>query len=219
MKKLFVFLSLLLIFPTASASEIRKKDTSEKLVALTFDDGPSTKYTLEILDILKKYNATATFFIIGENAEAHPEIIEKIKEAGCEIGNHTWSHKYLDTLSEKEIFEEIEKTDTLLKKMLGKSVCVFRPPGGRANDKVLKIAESFGYSTILWSMDTRDWACPAPDSVISSALTDIKEGDIILFHDYNARNSPTPEALLKILPRLIESGYKTVTVSDLILQK
>ena len=208
MKRLW-FLCLLMLLGLNAHAE-------DKRIALTFDDGPHIKYTLEILDILKENNATATFFIIGENAEAHPEIIEKIISSGCEIGNHTWSHAFLDKLNSKDIYEEISKTDTLLKNLTGKSPRVFRPPGGRYNECVLKIAESFGYTTVLWSKDTRDWSCPTVDKVISSALDNPTNGDIILFHDYNAKNSPTPEALRKILPKLIENGYKTVTVSELL---
>ncbi len=216
MKKFLIILSIFLIFPTVQAKEVRKKEVSESLIALTFDDGPSIKYTLEILDILKEHNATATFFIIGENAEAHPEILEKIADAGCEVGNHTWSHKYLDNLSESEMRLEIEKAHTLITNILGTPPRVFRPPGGRGNDTVLKIAEEFDYTTVLWSKDTRDWACPGVDKVISSALDGVSGGDIVLFHDYNAKNSPTPDALRKILPKLLSEGYKTVTVSDLL---
>ena len=208
MKKL-CFLCLLLLTGISARAE-------EKCIALTFDDGPHIKYTLEILDILKENNATATFFIIGENAKAHPDIIEKIIDAGCEIGNHTWSHAFLDTLNSQAIYEEIAKADTLLKNLTGNNPLVFRPPGGRYNERVLKIAEDFGYTTVLWSKDTRDWSCPTVDKVISSALDSPTNGDIILFHDYNAKNSPTPEALRKILPKLIEDGYKTVTVSELL---
>ncbi len=188
----------------------------EKYIALTFDDGPHTKYTLEILDILKKYDATATFFIIGENAERNPEIIDKIIQAGCEVGNHTWSHAYLDKQSKEDVYNELLKTDELLEKLTGERPKVFRPPGGRANDSVLEIADLFGYTTVLWSKDTRDWSCPPVSDIILSALDNPVDGDIILFHDYNAKSSPTPKALTKILPKLLEQGYKTVTVSQLL---
>lgn len=208
MKKLCFLLFILFSSITARAEE--------KCIALTFDDGPHIKYTLEILDILKENNATATFFIIGENAEEHPEIIEKIIDAGCEIGNHTWSHAFLDKLDYQGIYEEISKADELLKRLTGSSPKVFRPPGGRYNETVLKIAEEFGYTTVLWSKDTRDWSCPTVERVISSALDNPSDGDIVLFHDYNAKKSPTPEALRKILPKLIADGYKTVTASELL---
>ena len=216
MKKFIFILVVFLLTLSAGAEQVRRTDPHEKLIALTFDDGPHTSYTLEILDILKKYDAVATFFIIGQNADEHPEIIEKIKSSGCEIGNHTWSHKYLDNLSEEDIRLEISMAHDKIKELTGSAPKVFRAPGGRVDDRVLKIADEFSYTSVLWSRDTRDWACPGVESVISDALDGVEKGDIILFHDYNSKNSPTPEALSKILPRLLEEGYKTVTVSELI---
>lgn len=209
-------LSVLFILMLTAICPLAKDE--EKYIALTFDDGPHIKYTLEILDILKENDAVATFFIIGENAENHPEIIEKILDAGCEIGNHTWSHAFLDKLSEEQIREEMTRADELIEKLTGSRPKVFRPPGGRYNDTVLKVAEELGYITVLWSKDTRDWSCPPIDRVISSALDNPTSGDIILFHDYNAKNSPTPSALGKILPKLIENGYKTLTAYQLLAE-
>ena len=210
MKKFLVTVCFIILFSVNSHCE------SEKYIALTFDDGPHTKYTLEILDILKEYNVRATFFIIGENAEKHPDILDKIINSGCEVGNHTWSHAYLDKCTEEEIRLELEKTDKLIKKHTGSSPLCFRPPGGRGNEKVLKIADEMGYATILWSKDTRDWSCPPVDDVISSVLSQTENGDIVLFHDYNAKNSPTPEALRQILPDLLSEGYIPITVSEMI---
>ena len=207
---------LLLIFFMTCTLSVGVHAEEEKYIALTFDDGPHTKYTLEILDILKENNAVATFFIIGENASEHPELVRTVIDAGCEIGNHTWSHAYLDKLSEDKIREELAKTDSYLYELTGQHPRLFRPPGGRTNNTVLNIAEEFGYVSVLWSKDTRDWSCPSVDDVISSALKDSSNGDIILFHDYNAGKSPTPTALRRILPRLIANGYKTVTVSELL---
>ena len=210
MKRLF------LIFTLISLLSLNANAESEKYIALTFDDGPHTKYTLEILDILKENNAVATFFIIGENAEEHPDLVRKINESGCEIGNHTWSHAYLDKLSENAIREELRRAHTRLFELTGCHPRLFRPPGGRTNETVMKVAREFNYVSVLWSKDTRDWSCPSVDDVISSALKNPSNGDIILFHDYNAGKSPTPTALKKILPKLISSGYKTVTVSELL---
>lgn len=210
MKKLLIPLLFFLLSQRALAQN------DEKLIALTFDDGPCVEYTLEILDILKKYNARATFFVIGENAQNHPDVIKKIAESGSEIGNHTWSHAWLDRLTKDDIREEFKKTHNLITSITGKSPKIFRAPGGRINDNVIDVANEFSYKSVLWSKDTRDWEKTSVQSVISSALDDVKNGDIILFHDYNRKNSPTPKALLKILPALLESGYKTVTVSELL---
>ena len=209
MKQLFFISLLIFVFRFNTPAE-------DKYIALTFDDGPHTKYTLEILDILKENNAVATFFVIGENACKHPSLIKTIEDMGCEIGNHTWSHKYLDKLSENKIREELSKADSCLFDLTGKHPRLFRPPGGRTNNTVMKVAEEFGYVSVLWSKDTRDWACPSVSDVISSALKNPSSGDIILFHDYNAGKSPTPTALRQILPQLLKNGYKTVTVSKLL---
>lgn len=210
MKKLLVLFFVIAIATTVVNAE------DEKYIALTFDDGPHIKYTLEILDILKENNATSTFFIIGENAQEHPELVKSLVDAGCEIGNHTWSHAFLDKLCEDDIRGELDKAHTLITELVGKPPTVFRAPGGRINDTVLKVAEEFGYTSVLWSKDTRDWSCPSVDYVISTATENSENGDIILFHDYNAKNSPTPEALRILLPKLIRDGYTPVTVSELL---
>ena len=210
MKKLLVLFFVIALATTVANAE------GEKYIALTFDDGPHIKYTLEILDILKENNATATFFVIGENARDHPELVKSLVDAGCEIGNHTWSHAFLDKLSEDDIREELDKAHTLITELVGKPPTVFRAPGGRINDTVLKVADEFGYTSVLWSKDTRDWSCPSVDYVIATATENSKIGDIILFHDYNAKNSPTPEALRILLPKLIRDGYTPVTVSELL---
>lgn len=210
MKKLLIPIFVLILSLTVSANE------NDKLIALTFDDGPCVEYTLEILDILKEHNARATFFVIGENANEHPDVVEKIAQSGSEIGNHTWSHAWLDLLSEDEIREEFKKTHNLITSITGKSPKIFRAPGGRINEKVLSVADEFSYTSVLWSKDTRDWEKTSVESVVSLALDSVKDGDIILFHDYNRKNSPTPRALRAILPKLLNNGYKTVTVSELL---
>ena len=206
---------LLTIF-ILSVTAINSFSQENKYIALTFDDGPHIRYTLEILDILKENNATATFFVIGENAKEHPELIEKIVDSGCEIGNHTWSHAFLDALCEKDIRKEMSLADEIITELTGKAPTLFRAPGGRINDTVLKVADEFGYTSVLWSKDTRDWSCPSVSYVISAATDKSQNGDIILFHDYNAKNSPTPEALRIVLPKLINEGYTPVTVTELL---
>ncbi len=210
MKKLLIPLLFFLLSQRVLAKE------ENKLIALTFDDGPCIEYTLEILEILKEHNARATFFVIGENAQKHPDVIKKISESGAEIGNHTWSHAWLDRLTDDEIREEFKKTHNLITSITGKSPKIFRAPGGRINEKVLNVADEFSYTSVLWSKDTRDWEKTSVQSVVSLALNDVCDGDIILFHDYNRKNSPTPKALRTILPALLANGYKTVTVSELL---
>lgn len=192
--------------------------SATKQIALTFDDGPSKKYTQEILEILKQYNAKATFFVVGKNAKDNPQIILEEYSAGHEIGNHTYSHPNLRGLSPEKVDEEIFKTQEIIKEITGEYPTLFRPPGGYlSNDIVDKIASN-NCKTVLWSwrQDTKDWTSPSADTIVNSVLTNLKDGDIILFHDYNSKKSPTPDALRKLLPVLKEKGYEFVTVSELV---
>ena len=189
---------------------------ADKCVALTFDDGPHPKYTNEILDILKENGARATFFIIGQNAEQYPEIVLREYSEGHEIGNHTYSHPNMKAIDVKRLTEEIEKTQKVLKGIIGTEPRLFRPPGGYINNDFVDATIDFNCTSVLWSwrQDTRDWSCPSVDTVVDTVLKNIQNGDIILFHDYNSGKSPTPDALRIILPKLREMGYRIVTVSE-----
>ena len=191
-----------------------------KCVALTFDDGPHKTYTPEILDILDEYNAKATFFVVGSNAKEYPEIVLDAYNRGHEIGNHTYTHPNLKTLSAEKRLEEIRKTQEVLTEITGEAPRLFRPPGGYVSNSIIEELTSLDCNAVLWSwrQDTRDWACPGVDCVVSGVLRNLRDGDIILFHDYNAgKNSPTPQALREILKKLSEEGYRFVTVSELSL--
>ena len=190
--------------------------TDEKKVALTFDDGPHYKYTEQILDILKKYGVKATFFVIGVNAEKYPQKVKRISDEGHEIGNHTYSHLNLKELDEKEIRQELIKGERIIEKITAKKTKLLRPPGGTYSDAVVKTASEMGCDVILWSQDTRDWAHTPADKIACGIIDNVKGGDIVLFHDFVSPDTPTPEALEKIIPQLLKSGYKFVTVSELI---
>lgn len=189
-----------------------------KCVALTFDDGPHKTYTPEILDILDEYGAKATFFIVGRNAEENPDIVLDAYRRGHEIGNHTYTHPNLKNLSAEKRLEEIQKTQEILTDITGEAPRLFRPPGGYVSNSIIEELDALDCSAVLWSwrQDTRDWACPGVDCVVSGVLKNLRDGDIILFHDYNAgKNSPTPQALRRILKSLSDDGYRFVTVSEL----
>lgn len=204
-------------FETGKSNLYVSNRTAEKCIALTFDDGPHPKYTKQILDILDKYNAKATFFVVGKNAQLYPDIVKEEYIRGHEIGNHTYSHPNLKNISAMEFFEEISKTKEILKEITGVSPVLFRPPGGYLNNAIVEEVRSIENTSVLWSwrQDTRDWACTASDVIVKNVLDNLKDGDIILFHDYNSHKSPTPEALEKILEHLSEKGYSFVTVSEL----
>ncbi|MBR3995913.1 MAG: polysaccharide deacetylase family protein [Clostridia bacterium] len=188
-----------------------------KQIAITFDDGPGKEYTPEILDILNEYGIKATFFVVGKNAENNPEILKRIYTEGHEIGNHTYSHPDFRKLTTEQVEDEIEKTQSIIEDITGAKPKLFRPPGGYLSNSIMDIITSKNYITVLWSwrQDTTDWKSPPVKDVVNIVLTNIKDGDIILFHDQIFGESPTPKALKIIIPELLEKGYEFVTVSEL----
>ncbi len=195
---------------------VRRASTEERRIAITFDDGPSEEKTREILQILAENDAKATFFVIGENARAHPDRIREIHDAGHEIGNHTWSHRYLTKMSADEIREEVGKTEEILTEICGEKPVVFRPPGGYFSTETISQVEGMGYTCVLWSVDTRDWTMVSAQKIIRQVENGAAAGEIILFHDLGDKRLSTPDALRILLPRLKEEGYQFVTVSELL---
>lgn len=183
-----------------------------KLVAFTFDDGPS-KYTLDIANILEEYNASATFFEVGYNIKAHPEITKELSERGFEIANHTTDHSKLTKLTETKYLTKINDNNTLFKELTGKDMPYLRPPYGSYNDKIKANA---GVPIVTWSLDTRDWESRNKDKVIEMVINNIKEGDIILFHDLY---ESTRDAVKELMPLLKEQGYQAVSVGELFKSK
>ncbi|MBE6570281.1 MAG: polysaccharide deacetylase family protein [Ruminococcaceae bacterium] len=188
----------------------------DKKIALTFDDGPHPVYTKEILDILAEYDLKATFFVVGENAEWFPELVRREYEAGHEIGNHTYTHANLRKAEYNSVLDEILGAEDAVYENTEFRCRLLRPPGGMYGDNVYKAAENLDYTVVLWSVDTRDWAHTPSETIANEVLSNIKSGDIILFHDYIASDSPTPEALRKIIPVLLAKDYHFVTVSELL---
>ena len=188
----------------------------EKLIALTFDDGPHKKYTPEILDILSEYGVKATFFVIGKNCERFPEIFRRELDEGHEVGNHTYSHPDIDKLSYNELMQELLATDETLIEIRGYKPRLFRLPGGKKNPQIEKIIIRLNYISVSWNVDTRDWKALPSQEISREILNKIKPGYIVLMHDYVVGKSGTPEALRTVIPALLEQGYKFVTVSELL---
>lgn len=190
--------------------------TDEKVIALTFDDGPHSTYTTQILDLLAQYNAKATFFVIGERAENLPDLILKIDKEGHEIANHTYTHPY--RITPEKLEEELKKTNEIIHDITGTYPLYYRPVGGSYNDRIINTAVENGYRVVMWSwhQDTEDWKSPGVEKIVSKVLSGAKPGDIVLFHDAGGDRSQTVKALKKILPELEKQGYKFVTVSELL---
>jgi len=170
--------------------------TNKKNIALTFDDGPNPPYTMEILDILKKHNVKATFFLIGKHVKEYPEIVRKIVKEGHAIGNHTYSHRNLLATKSWRIAEEIDKTTRVIEETTGIHPFLFRPPRLWKKPVVLKIAEEKDYLAIGFTNRSLDWQTPSPGvkRIIEKSLKGLKNGSIICLHDgdgehLNAQNS------------------------------
>ncbi len=193
-----------------------KSDDQTKKIALTFDDGPHPRYTEKILDILSEYNITATFFIIGVNAQNYPDSLMKIANSGCEIGNHTYSHKNAGNMSAEELKDEVQRCEDLLFEMTGKRPSLFRPPQGYLSAYTLDVTSSMNYNVILWSIDTLDWSLNPSSKIYTTVMKNLKGGDIILMHDYVSGGNTTCDALKLLIPKLLNEGYEFVTVSNLL---
>lgn len=192
---------------------VLKKDKKElssnkKTVAITFDDGPS-KYTTKIIDLLNENNSNATFFVLGNKVKDYSDIIIKNIESGNEIGNHSYNHKWLTSLSIEELNFQITKTNDLIKEISGYECNLFRPTYGSINKK---IKENIDMNIVLWTVDSNDWKIKNSKTIANNVLNNVKDKDIILFHDTYER---TYKALQIIIPKLIEDGYQIVTVSEL----
>lgn len=193
---------------------IRQVPTSHKVVALTFDDGPLSESTPEILNILKEKNIKATFFVVGEQVEKFPMLVQQEIAEGHEVGSHTYSHPTLTKLRKSEIQIELAKTEQAILKVAPKPT-LFRPPGGFYNNMIVKAARDKDYITILWSVDPYDWRYPPVGEIVNIVLKNSKPGSIILLHDGKYPSS-TPEALGFIIDSLSARGYEFVTVSELL---
>ena len=197
----------------------------EKFVSLTFDDGPNEVITSQILDLLKQYNAKATFFVVGNRIDKYSDIIKREVLEGHEVGNHTYNHVFFSKKYSKALIDkEIDLTRKKIYEVTGTACSWFRPPGGYINDEVINEAKKHGYTVVLWSwhQDTEDWKSPGVNAIANKVLNNVQNGDIILMHDNVKlinRSSQTVAALKIILPELEKRGYKLVTVSELVKKK
>jgi peptidoglycan-N-acetylglucosamine deacetylase len=193
---------------------------SEHQVALTFDDGPSPTYTHQILALLKKYHAKATFFVLGRKVEQYPQIIKAMAADGHEIGNHTYDHPHLTQTPKPKCEGELERTRLDLE-MLGcaQTPQLMRPPYSAYDKQLTSYLTHTHRELVLWSLDSGDWRGLNADTIVHNVLDRVKNGSIIVFHDSDEKDQadrrPTVAALKVILPALQAGGYRLVTVSEL----
>lgn len=192
------------------------KGDGKKRIALTFDDGPHPRYTPLILDILKKYEVHATFFTVGMNVETYGDLIAREISEGHEIGNHTYHHYHTKDTDGNVLIADILACSKAIEEKTGKQTKLFRPPEGVCTDEIKALCEEMGYTIVMWSIDTRDWAHTPACEIIANIEKNVCDGAIILMHDFTGKNSPTPAVLRQIIPKLQRSGYEFVTVSQLL---
>lgn len=190
-------------------------DTNQSVIALTFDSAWGDEDLDEILSILKKHNAPATFFVTGEWAKKYPNAIQTIHKNGHEIGNHGNSHKHMPQISKEEMKQEIQNCHNTIYQITGTDMHLFRAPYSDWNKDVISIAQSMGYSAINHSVDSLDWKDYGVDSIIRTVCEhkNLENGSIILLHNGSAY---TKDALDSLLTKLEEQGFSFVKVSDLI---
>ncbi len=197
------------VVPSDEGEGEEEPDADTPVVALTFDDGPFTKVTNRIMDVLLEYEAGATFFVVGSRLEMYSDTLKRLYENGFEVASHTWSHKNLNKLTEKQITKEITRTLDGLKKYIPVENVLLRPPYGSADETVRGLAKT---ALINWSLDSEDWKSRDAEKIIEHVLDTVQDGDIILMHDlYEC----TAEAVEYLVPELIERGYRPVSVSEL----
>lgn len=219
--KLSIFLVLLIFCESLIFSYINNKyietvsNTSimyyENVIAITFDDGPRRSTTIRLLDGLKEMNVKATFFVMGKNAVGNEDIIKRMYEEGHLIGNHTYSHIDLSTVSHAKAVEEIEKSNNLIYDITGYVPKYVRPPFGSYSDKLMM---EINMTPVMWSVDPNDWNTTDVYGVVRSVVKNVKSGDIILLHDFY---DTSVTAALEIITQLKAKGYVFVTVDQIIL--
>jgi len=181
-----------------------------KRAALTFDDGPHPVYTEQLLDGLKERGVTATFFVTGEHAELHPDIIKRMHDEGHLIGNHTYSHIQLTSSNRNKFKNELIQTNKILSDITGDEIQYVRPPYGSWDKKLETDLNMF---PVLWNVDPLDWQTPNANRVAQAVISKVSDNDIILLHDYY---DTSVEAALMIVDELTRQGYEFVTVDKIL---
>jgi peptidoglycan-N-acetylglucosamine deacetylase len=202
---------------------VRYGKPKRKEVVLTFDDGPDPAYTPQILDILDKNHVKGTFFILGENAMQHPELVKKMYQEGHEIGNHTFTHPDIASITPMQTKMELNANQRLVQEITGHSMTLFRPPyvadaGPSTKNELEPIvrAQAMGYTTVGELIDTDDWQGLSSNEIVKRVLNQLPEGNVILLHDAGGDRSNTVKALPIIIKELKQRGYTFTTIADLI---
>ena len=202
---------------------IYRVPVTQKVVALTFDDGPSADWTPKILDALKEEQVKATFFMVGEHVKEFPDVAKRVADEGHEIGNHTYDHHVLVYYKTEELEKEIRDAQEQIYKVTGVTTKYFRPPKAWLTKSEKKDIKRMGYEIILWSLNSKDWVTFHDKQITSYLLSNVRPGDIILFHDSGGvfhieggNRKQTVKTISRLVNKLKEKGYRFVTISQLL---
>ena len=198
----------------AAPPEIKPEgiDPTKPMVALTFDDGPSTPVTTRILNSLEANGGRATFFMVGNRVPGTQAVVQRMNALGCEVANHTYEHKYLTKVGDSGIRSQVGLTNQKIAEACGVTPTLVRPPGGFYNQASLDTLGSMGMAAIMWDIDTLDWKTRNAQNTINVVLNQVKDGDIVLMHDIYSTSADAAEV---IIPELVNRGYQLVTVSEM----
>lgn len=197
---------------------VHRANTSKQAVAFTFDDGPDPIYTPQLLEMFREAGGKATFFMIGSQIDANPDIARRVYAEGHEIGNHTDSHPNLTEIEPDEIVSELTRCAQKIGEITGELVRTFRPPYIGYNDNVYAIVqEHFGYPAIgAMNMQANDWSNPGVEHIVAESRDHVSAGSILIFHDGWGDRSQTVEAVRQLIQLAVERGIQLVTVSELL---
>ena len=195
--------------PPVTSGQENSNDPNAKRIALTFDDGPHPKVTEQILNLLDKYQAKATFFMLGSRVQYYPDIAKDVLARGHEVGNHSWNHPVLTKLSIEQVSKEYTSTASAITQAIGQGPTVFRPPYGATNDTV---NSQIPVPVVLWSIDTMDWKHRNAQQLLPYVQNNLHNNAIVLMHDIH---QSTADGLDAVLAYLQAEGYEFVTVSEI----
>jgi peptidoglycan/xylan/chitin deacetylase (PgdA/CDA1 family) len=212
------------VWPEVFGHAVFSVNTTAPVLALTFDDGPDPQYTPQILAILADRDIKATFFMVGQAIEAHPEVAHQVIDQGHEVANHTWSHHSLNFMGPGKIRQEIEATDHILRQLGYQQTLLFRAPFGHSLMFLPWVLNHMGRIHVFWNIDPQDWDATSPQQILTALTPQIQKGGIILLHDGDANpkgtgtkpRDPTVAALPSILDTYLAQGYHFVTLSEML---
>lgn len=200
----------IVLMESAREETVVSNNSSRKVVAITFDDGPHYRNTLELLEELRKRNVKASFFLVGERIPGNEDIVLMMYRDGHVIGNHTYSHQKLTVIPEENVIEEVLETNKIIRSITGHDVEYIRPPCGSWSDELLYVVDM---TPVFWDVDPRDWCTRNVNEIVENVVSNVEDGDIILFHDIY---ESSVVAALEVIDRLSDRGYVFVTISEIV---